>query len=493
MKNNKHDHNGKSIRFEETPVKPKLLKTQEVLAILGKGNFNQIIGLIESETLDFKREPYQLNTTKQKLELAKDVSAFANSGGGIILIGVSTCKEEGHSHELAEKIRSFEKTLIDVKQYEDIIDSHVYPRLNVEIRWIPSADDGNKGLVYVRIPETESRRKPFLTMKVLDEDGRELGNYVGFFQRKRDHIPPLNAEAMQHVFKEGLRFDEHLSDIKKELGELVRERKKERLSKDIANILKQIKKPTPADISGDIVNQRVNNAIKAVGLTDDIAYVLVAYPTVKIQIEGLFESRNTDVVKLIDEPLQLRYAGFDISTQEQSQIINGELRRALLKQYKLLEVWQDGMILFAVDGGEEFLCWGNYDTTKLLRISTLALTESTYLFHDFVQKVYGTSKASKCRLTTQLLLRNLPSSKGYALPRFRSGSVREFANMPLAKNTEIQVQANFDWSKTTAEKAAYDLVSKTYVKFGLEHEFIPYVTEVNKEKVIDVEQIKGIR
>ncbi len=172
MKNNKHGPKGESLQSEETPMKPKVLGTPEVLAILGEGDFDCIIGTIESETLDFKREPHQLNTTKQKLELAKDVSAFANNAGGVILMGVNTCKQEGHSHELAEKIRPFDETLIDAKQYEDIINAHIYPHLNVEIKWIPAAADGNKGLAYVRIPEAESQRKPFLTTKVLDEDER---------------------------------------------------------------------------------------------------------------------------------------------------------------------------------------------------------------------------------------------------------------------------------------------------------------------------------
>jgi hypothetical protein len=476
-------------------MKPKILGIQEVLAILGEGNFNQIIGSIESEMLDFKREPYQLNSTKQKLELAKDVSAFANNVGGVILMGVNTCKEEGRSHELANRIRLFDETLIDVKQYEDIINAYIYPRLNVEIKWIPSAADGNKGLAYVRIPEAESQRKPFLITKVLGEDERELGSYIGFFQRKGDNIPSLTAEAMQHALKEGLRFDDHLTEIKEGIGKLLSERKKEDLVKTAGKVLTRVKKPTPADISTKKVAHRINDAIKAVGLADDIAYVLVAFPTVNIQIEGLFESRNTDVVKLIDEPRQLRYAGFDISTQERSRIINGELRRAVLKPYKLLEVWRDGMIVFVTDGGEGFLCWGNYDTTKLLRINTIALIESTYLFHDFVQKVYSTSKASKCRLTTQLLLRNLPCPEHYALSTMHPASVRWYANVDLswASSSEIQAQRNFDWDKTIAERATYDLVSETYVKFGVEHEFIPYVTEVNKEKVIDVEQIKAIR
>lgn len=467
----------------------KILEVQRLIDILESGNFDSIIGTIESEILDFKKEPYQLNTTKQKLELAKDISAFANSGGGIIVIGVATCKEVGHPHELAEKIRPFERSLIDQKQYKDIINSHIYPSINIKIEWFPSSKETNKGLAYIKISETESRQRPFVIVKVLAEDEKELGNVVSFFQRKGDHTISLSAEAMHHTFKDGLNFDEHLREIKQDIKKLISQEHSRNLQKHVDNVLKKIPKKRPSNINFDIIDQRVNGATKVVRLEDDIEYILVAYPSNDIQIKGLFESRSSDIVKLINTPLSLRHAGFDISTGEQSKIIDGDLRRSVLESYKLLEVWKDGMILFVASGDEDFLCWGNYDSTNQLRINTIGLVESTYIFHEFVNKVYSTSNASNCLINTQLMLKNLPSEKNYVLPKFPINSIRHFIDHFQVEGSEIRAQACFDWKETLAEKAAYDLISNMYSKFGAEHEFVPYAKEINGEKVIDVQQI----
>ncbi len=48
----------------------------------------ELIGAAESEWLEFKKEPYYLERDEQRFELAKDVSAMANAGQGIIVIGV---------------------------------------------------------------------------------------------------------------------------------------------------------------------------------------------------------------------------------------------------------------------------------------------------------------------------------------------------------------------------------------------------------------------
>jgi hypothetical protein len=51
----------------------------------------EIVGTPESEWVDFKsvppEGPYDLSTDKGKFELAKDVAAFSNASGGLIVCG----------------------------------------------------------------------------------------------------------------------------------------------------------------------------------------------------------------------------------------------------------------------------------------------------------------------------------------------------------------------------------------------------------------------
>lgn len=65
----------------------------EVLEKLAAKDFEGLIGLWESVWLEAKESPYILDAPKQKLELAKDVSALANSIGGIIVLGFDTARD----------------------------------------------------------------------------------------------------------------------------------------------------------------------------------------------------------------------------------------------------------------------------------------------------------------------------------------------------------------------------------------------------------------
>ena len=71
---------------------PSMLTSDEIEAALNAGDEHRLIDESESEVLDFKEQPYVLITDKGRWELAKDVAALANSGGGCLVIGVGTIK-----------------------------------------------------------------------------------------------------------------------------------------------------------------------------------------------------------------------------------------------------------------------------------------------------------------------------------------------------------------------------------------------------------------
>src|ERR1035438_2713174 len=71
-------------------------------------DFDRIIGTPESNWIDFKGEPYESHPPASgklsdygRSELCKDVAAFANSGGGCILIGFRTTRAPTQGIETA--------------------------------------------------------------------------------------------------------------------------------------------------------------------------------------------------------------------------------------------------------------------------------------------------------------------------------------------------------------------------------------------------------
>ncbi|MEO8674811.1 MAG: hypothetical protein ABI569_04480 [Casimicrobiaceae bacterium] len=82
------------------------LSRAEILKLLGRRNFDALVGEFEGESLECKRDPYLLSNEEQRLELAKDVSASANGGGGLLLIGFSTSKDETHGDDRIEAVHA---------------------------------------------------------------------------------------------------------------------------------------------------------------------------------------------------------------------------------------------------------------------------------------------------------------------------------------------------------------------------------------------------
>jgi predicted HTH transcriptional regulator len=76
----------------------------DLFQALARGDADRILGTAESSWLDFKQQPYILMQPDQPLELAKDVSALANSGGGVLVIGIATERRESTAEDVAEHI-----------------------------------------------------------------------------------------------------------------------------------------------------------------------------------------------------------------------------------------------------------------------------------------------------------------------------------------------------------------------------------------------------
>ncbi|MEU0030859.1 hypothetical protein [Streptomyces sp. NPDC006335] len=79
----------------------------QLVSYLAEQQPREILGTPESEWVDFKsvppEGPYDLSTDKGKFELAKDVAAFSNALGGLIVCGFKARKKQTELHEVAER------------------------------------------------------------------------------------------------------------------------------------------------------------------------------------------------------------------------------------------------------------------------------------------------------------------------------------------------------------------------------------------------------
>src|SRR5688572_4036475 len=82
-------------------------------------------GIEESLNLDYKAAASLSRDDKKKIEITKDVSAMANSAGGVIIYGISEFQDKARSH-LPEKLDPVDRTLISKEWLEQVI-SNIRP------------------------------------------------------------------------------------------------------------------------------------------------------------------------------------------------------------------------------------------------------------------------------------------------------------------------------------------------------------------------------
>ena len=127
----------------------------EVLGKLAATQFDALIGVSEGVWLDAKETPYLVETLKQKLELAKDVSAMANSVGGLIVLGFDTERDVLTAGERISDVKPFPLAMIDSDRYRKVIQEYVYPPLDVEISVYEA--EAEKGVAAIGVREGSSK------------------------------------------------------------------------------------------------------------------------------------------------------------------------------------------------------------------------------------------------------------------------------------------------------------------------------------------------
>lgn len=151
-------------------------------------------GIEESLHLDYKAAG---SLAKQKKdEIVKDVTAFANSDGGVIIYGVREHSANDKKH-LPERLDPIDRAEFSKEWLEHVI-ANAAPRMpNIRIHPIPISTDPAKCLYVVEIPKGETahqsadckyyRRYNFESVAMRDHEIRDVMNRI--------KVPRLEIEA----------------------------------------------------------------------------------------------------------------------------------------------------------------------------------------------------------------------------------------------------------------------------------------------------------
>jgi hypothetical protein len=247
-----------------------------IVGILRRGDFESLVGMIEDEKVEAKGSPYQLSVDRQKQELAKDVSALGNAGGGVILIGFETTKDSLNAVERIAATRPFPRAMVDTQQYRDVLQTWVSPPIHsVQIDWYPSASDAKVGVAVVEVPPDAANEKPYIVRRVVEQDGRVRGTLVGYYERVQDRIPETSSERLRGWLRDGMRF-ESLSQRLSTIEELV------------ANLERSPEDSSPSGLTDDLVEKRVKEATAAVERESAPVIILTATSENPTKFPNLF-------------------------------------------------------------------------------------------------------------------------------------------------------------------------------------------------------------
>jgi hypothetical protein len=142
----------------------------------------------ESFNLEYKGTDALQNTDGKKKEIAKDISSFANSAGGVIIYGIKEFDEQEKRH-LPESITPINRIQISKEWLEQVINSNISPKIE-DLKIYPVTINNINEVVYIiEIPKSNTahqntidkryyRRCNFESVPMLDYEIKDVMNRV---------------------------------------------------------------------------------------------------------------------------------------------------------------------------------------------------------------------------------------------------------------------------------------------------------------------------
>src|SRR6266404_3094737 len=186
-------------------MQPITMSFESIKTILAARQFATLIGLDEDTWLEAKRRnPYDFASPGGRYELAKDITAFANAEGGILLVGLTTAPAADAKTERITGHDLCPQAEFDAMQYLGIIKEHVYPVIkDLKIYWLPVNAEATHGLGVIEVPPQSPNQKYFLIAKVVDS-GAELKQIVfGIAKRNDSSNDPFTVAELYKYTQSG--------------------------------------------------------------------------------------------------------------------------------------------------------------------------------------------------------------------------------------------------------------------------------------------------
>jgi hypothetical protein len=455
------------------------LTVEEVTSILSRGAFAELISAVEHVQFECKSGFYDTKAVKSKIELAKDVSALANSSGGYILIGPATTQNPLQQVDEVVSISVFASSAFQPDTYRDILAAYIYPPItDLTIQWHASDGDPTKGIASIYVPPKSMNDKPFLVVQ--SEIASQVhGHMFGLFERIGDDALPSSVQSIRHTMKDGKRY-----------GDL--ERRMENLEGLISKLV-AVRSVKNSPLDTKLLFQRAGEARAESQLSDVPSFFLIAAATEPIKLSGLFSTQSAEY-KAISEPPAYRENGFDLNPHNPVEHLRGELIRRVARGRKGLELWQDGTLIFVGRNDEDFLGWASKRKPEEnnIYINNFVLTEVVSLFMTATIQIFGglQDPPEKIKVWFGLKREDLYVEIGGAKATYELSAhpidrvYGSYSGRKLPAEDKT-FWIDFALKDAVPEVEALKLLKEIYHWFGITDEQIPYIASASVPQRVD--------
>lgn len=456
------------------------MNREELLAVLGGGDLEQLVGVREDVEVEFKRQPYQLDQESEKFELAKDVSALANASGGAIVLGVQTERSEESPTDEAVRLRLLARGLVDEERYVDIVTERVYPRIQgLRVEFRPSAENADRGLVVIDVPPQAEADKLFLVQKPVAEGTTAPGWMIGIAVRSVGRVDERRVGEIHGLINRGYTVSGQLADLVEEVGALREE----------VRAGPAVPAETPADRLEAVITERLAE-LEGQGEQPPYLY-LAAAPAAASLARTL--TRRDGVRMTLENPVFTRHDGWNLVTLDRAALVGGRRLSLANGTRKYVDLYEDGTFI-AIGTIPDFLAWQRRDVPN--KINALALAEFVVNFLLVYDQVLNDLEPLPEQVRLAIGLRH---AHALAEPLYMSYGRHDRLDYEADMDTRVAPADSFDAAVEVAVvpgephldlgAAAYALVRSLYNWFGFEDEAVPYTNE--ERTAIDVNQIRN--
>jgi Schlafen, AlbA_2 len=138
-------------QWDRHPIEPRASDLFAALKVWGDDE-TPLLGVFESQRLEFKRAPYPLDNDPGRAEFAKDIAAMSNAGGGVIILGIETSRDPGLGRDRSVGLRPLSPGSCNAHQKEHVAKTWIYPpERGLRIGEWPNSS-GDAMLVSIEVP-----------------------------------------------------------------------------------------------------------------------------------------------------------------------------------------------------------------------------------------------------------------------------------------------------------------------------------------------------